>query len=284
MMQRMTSPFTNRVSVVIWSDVPSKVQTQLAVEGRFEVLWSIVANGAIRQQLAPKFNPQRLDFVCYFYKGEYAQDHLPDDLRDVLLEDLVEMHGLKVGDVVVNETRQHRKEDRERRATKDLYEEMLALRPGFEFDHIRKTTLIEDHIPLTCGDASSALRLSRVGDRLEVHLGGRIVGTGDEFATAFNEIVTVGSSRGDFPDVLMREGLEGLCAGSKRRLGFPARKAYTEDMLPPGVGPDAKVVFTIEVVGFAESGEKISGNGGTGSILDLQDASETGAQNPPEEL
>lgn len=257
LMQRISSPYANRVSVVIWADEPTKVQSQIALEGRFDTLWTVVDQPAARYALAPKFNPDHHDIVFYFYRSRFGADHIPDVLEGTL-DDVLEMKGITIRDVVQNETKKFRREEKERRATKDLLESMLAQRPGQEFDLVRRPTIIEDLIPDGC-DANH--RQSRNGDNLRLRIQGSIVGPGETFADTFDDVVTVGSSRSDFPDILLGEGLEGMCVGSKRRMGMPARQAYTEEMLPPGVSPDARIVFSIEVVAFVEEAAGMTNSG-----------------------
>jgi hypothetical protein len=266
LMTRIASPYANRVSVVVWADEPTKVQRQLAIEGRIDTLWSIVDRAEARYILSPKFNPDHHDIVVYFYRGQLGADHIPDVLNGEL-DDVLEMQGISFNKLLENETKKFRRDDRERRATKDLLEEMLAQRPGQEFELVRRPTIIEDFIPEGCGpssddDGAPALRTSRNGDNLKINLVGNVVGPGETFAETLNSVITVGSSRADFPDVLLGEGLEGLCVGSRRRMGMPARQVYAEDMLPPGVSPEARIVFSITVEAFDDGSSSLHTGGG----------------------
>lgn len=250
LMIRLSSKFTNRVGVVIWGDKPSKVMEQIALEGRFEAFWSIVPTESARLLLAPKFNADGYDVTFHFYKGKPDQDHLSDDLGTPV-EDVLETTGLHIAKTLDAEGAiKSRRADRERKMIRDAYELALSQRPGYEFDHIKKTTLIEDHIPEGC---PGKMRESKVGDRIMVQIVGKLVGVGTDFARSIDDVITVGMSRGDYPDLLLREGFEGMCVGSKRRIGFLATKAYEVDMLPPGVPPTAKIVFAIELVQFMDS-------------------------------
>lgn len=277
LMLRMSSRYTNRASVIVWGDTLTKVQEQVAVEGRFDVFWSIVSSPAARAALAPKFNPNQYDIVFYFYKGKFNEDHLADDIT-APVDDVLEMRGIRVADVAHNESRPSRRDDKERRAVKRMFEDVLALRPGQEFDRITKPTIIDDTVPDGCAESQ---RASRIGDRVKVQIVGRLVSLGDEFANTYQEVLTVGMSRGDFPDVLLREGLEGLCVGSKRRFAVPASQAYTEDMLPPGVRKDARVVYHIELFSFADDDALDSSAGITGAVLSPA-GDDDSAHNPPE--
>ncbi|CUF99340.1 membrane-associated protein, putative [Bodo saltans] len=268
LMTRIASPYANRVSVVVWADAPTKIQKQLAIEGRIDTLWSIVARPEARYSLSPKFNPDHHDIVVYFYRGVLGSDHIPDVLEGSL-DEVLEMQGITFADLLQNETKNYRRDDKERRATKDLLEIMLAQRPGQEFELVRRPTIIEDYIPPGCGEEGSGhtpLRQSRHGDNLKLHLVGNVVGPGETFAETLSEVITVGSSRADFPEVLLGEGLEGLCVGSRRRMGMPAKQVYAEDMLPPGVSPEARIVFAIKVEAF-EDAPGSHPTGSSGAIL-----------------
>lgn len=284
---RLVSKHSNRVTAVVWATNISKPIANLAMEHRFEIHWSHVADPKLREQLAPKYNPHNDDIVFYFYKG------LPNR-EDVLLsasflsDSIVEMEGRKLDDIRKPNTttttgggegegaagasvitakggweRPSRPSEREHRALTNLMEEYLSLRPGHEFDHIRKTTVIEDHVPAGCDEKT--VRVSRIGDSVRVQIVGRVVGLGDAFAITQQETLTVGMHRPDYPDVLLREGLEGLCEGSRRRVGFQALHGYKRDMLPPGVRPDSRIVFEVELLSFEKrdsAGEGVEGRGG----------------------
>lgn len=261
LMTRIASPYANRVSVVVWADVPTKVQKQIAIEGRIDTLWSIVDRPDARYTLSPKFNPHHHDIVVYFYRGRLGEDHISDAL-DGALDDVLEMRGITLGQLLVNETKQFRRDDKERRALKDLLEEMLAQRPGQEFELVRRPTIVEDRIPTGCNDGNTPeLRHSRNGDTLKLRIVGTVVGPGETFAESISDTITVGTSRGDYPDILLGEGLEGMCIGSKRRMGMPARQVYAEDMFPPGVSRDARIVFSITIESFEDGGQRGSNAG-----------------------
>jgi hypothetical protein len=248
---RITSPFTNRVSVGVWTPEISPAVTKLAVEGRFEVLWHhLDVNDFLLQS---RFNPNRSEVVFYYYSGdEMHVDHLPVDMDNGLL-DVLDMGFLSLNlDPGMHPRMRY---DKELRVIRRELNTWLGYRPGYEFDHITEVTIIDDSLPPGCGEnalGNLKARAVLLGDIVEVNFLGTIVGSGEVFAETRREVVVVGSLRGDYPDILMKDGLIGMCVGGTRRLGVPASQGYPPDRLPPGVVDRNILVFSIEMLRFAD--------------------------------
>jgi hypothetical protein len=184
--------------------------------------------------------------VLYFYTGtELTVDFIPDNQIE---------EELRRKEVFLSNVSAIRRFDNQLQLVRSALDEFLALRPGHEFDSIRKATIIDDFIPETaeCSDESPR---TKIGDPINARIIGSIVGDKTEFADTREETVIVGSSRPDFPDLLLGRGLTGLCPGMKRRMGFPSLLAFKKGSLPPGVTQNSILSFSITMNGFGSSSE-----------------------------
>ena len=249
LMHRLTHPATNRVSVGVWADKIPKAVERVAVEGRINVFWhQLPSPETANFDLLSKFNPNRADVVFYFYKGEQMNvDHIPettDNMNDVLQR----------GELFLSNVSVERRMDKQLSMIRSMLDDFLSLRPGHEFDNIRRVTILDDFIPSSadCRDESTR---TKKGQAIEARIVGSIVGDLTEFADTRRDKLIVGSHREDFPDVLIGRGLVGLCPGMRRRMGFPALLAFKRDRLPPGVTEHSILSFAVEMIGFADEAE-----------------------------
>lgn len=253
LMSRITHPSTSRVSIGVWADKIEKSVERASLEGRMDVLWHhLPSPDSADFTLLTKFNPNKADIVFYHFIGDSDQmDRIPDNIEDM-------SSVLEMGDVFIKNISFVRKFDTQLNLIRHMMEEWLSLRPGHEFDHIKKVTLIDDYTPSTyeCSDES---RRSKKGDTVEVRMVGTIVGDKTEFADSRNDKLVIGTHRDDFPDLLVGRGLIGMCPGMTRRMGFPSLLAFSKKKLPPGVTEHSKLSFTIEMIGFIDDPTLVTG-------------------------
>eukprot|EP00658_Telonema_sp_P-2_P015258 TRINITY_DN15867_c0_g1_i1.p1 TRINITY_DN15867_c0_g1~~TRINITY_DN15867_c0_g1_i1.p1 ORF type:complete len:175 (+),score=59.04 TRINITY_DN15867_c0_g1_i1:368-892(+) len=125
------------------------------------------------------------------------------------------------------------------------------VRPGHEMDFVKKITVVDS--PVEDDDC----RRTQLGDLVQLKMFGRATLTGTLFDSK-EEAFEIGTSDLGIPSYVTSKGLVGICAGQRRRIGFPSGKAFPDaDMRPQSVGEDDGVTYFIEMVKFLEKGEVV---------------------------
>lgn len=313
LMLRVASRFTNGVSIGVWVDEMPQSLVKVAEASREDVFWHHLPNAGLRQHVKEPLNPQGFDVVAYWYRGPSGIE----EVRVAANTSTLIMDGFRLEDVRRGaEPGSRRAADRERAAMKKLLETYLAHRPGQRFEKITQPIVVEDHAPTGCRSKGmpqidQELRRARAGDRVRLR-----VSIYDAFSAPdardaeVNDIdVVVGEEHRSLPFVVVSDGVEGACVGSKRRVGLPAADRFgggppsqlssgggavggTEGLqfsgLPhsPTVADTPPMVFDVEVLSFSSTTTKYEHEdvGGRNDGTMKGDATAYEAQYPPPDL
>jgi peptidylprolyl isomerase len=114
-------------------------------------------------------------------------------------------------------------------------------------------------VEIPAGDAPSELVIddlidgdgdqAQTGDTVEVHYVGVLFDTGEEFDASWNRGQTFSFALGQGQVIQgWDQGFEGMKVGGRRRLTIPSDLAYGPNGSGPTIGPDATLVFVVDLV------------------------------------
>eukprot|EP00744_Colponema_vietnamica_P022055 GILI01031635.1.p1 GENE.GILI01031635.1~~GILI01031635.1.p1 ORF type:complete len:483 (+),score=126.55 GILI01031635.1:115-1449(+) len=249
LMSRISHKATERVSIGIWSDTLPYAVEEVAFEERFLVLFHhLPSPDSADKTLMQKYNPHKADIVVYFYKP--ATFNMERIGETTAIDTVIQMDHVSFNKTIVGERRIH---DHQHRLLKRLLEVWGQYQPGREFERIKKITIQNSsNVPENCDD-----RRAKAGDRIIARVIGRITLSGRSFTDSRDDTFIVGDvARIDIPKYIMANGFTGMCAGMKRRIGFPPNFAYPPELRPTSIGEKERVTFHIHLLKFLEEGEE----------------------------
>lgn len=249
LMTRISHKATERVSIGIWSDTLPWAVEEVAFEERFQFLFHhLPSPDTADKTLVQKYNPHKADIVVYFYKPNAFNVQRIDE--NTTIDSVIQMDHVNFNRTITGERRIH---DHQHRLLKRLLDVWGQYQPGREFERIKKITIQNSsNVPENC-DA----RRAAPGDRIVGRVIGRITLSGRPFLDSRDDTFIVGDvARIDIPKYIMANGFTGMCAGMKRRIGFPPNFAYPPEIRPSSVGEKERVTFHIHVIKFLEEGEE----------------------------
>lgn len=133
-------------------------------------------------------------------------------------------------------------------------------RPGHEFDEV--TTLVVEDISGLGAAMNAELcekRKSKAGEKILIRVTGLNLVTREIILNLTQADVMVGGRRGDLPEALTQKGLLNLCPSMRRRVVTPPGLGYERGNEPPGVEPEDRILFDLEMLGWDIVHETLSG-------------------------
>jgi hypothetical protein len=240
---RIAHSATQRISIGIWAnDVPAALHP-LIIDARFDVLLHVFPSAKdANPELVAMYNPDGADLVVYHYTGPLDATSLTGEERAKYVK-MIPYHFNR------NITDYHKHAEHQAKMFQAVLFKWRNVRPGHELDFIKKITVVD-------GDVKEAdCRRTQLGDRVHLKIYGRATLTGTLFDTK-EEAFEVGAVVPSVPAYVTTKGLVGICAGQRRRIGFPAGKAFPdENVRPQAVREDDGVTYFIEMVKFLDEKE-----------------------------
>lgn len=248
LMPRISHKATERVSIGFWMDKLPWAVKEIVFEQRFQFLFHhLPSPDKAELTLWQKYNPNKADIVMYFYKP--TQFNMRRINESTTIDSVMMMDHISFNTTITGE---RRIKDHQHRLLSRILTVWGQYQPGREFERIRKITVQNSsNVPANCDD-----RRAVAGDRLVGQVIGRITHNGRPFLDSREDTFIVGDvARVDIPSYIMEHGFVGMCAGMKRRIGFPPNKAYPPELRPGHVGEKDRVTFHIHLMRFLDEGE-----------------------------